>query len=47
MVEAGFYKFMEASRPEVGNSISREKDINPATEEALKGAINEFKQSFR
>ena len=44
--EAGFYKFMEAGHPEVGNSIAREKDINPATSEALKGAINEFKVSF-
>ena len=33
--EAGLYKFMEAGHPEVGNSIAREKDINPATAEAL------------
>jgi F-type H+/Na+-transporting ATPase subunit alpha len=45
--EAGLYKFMEASHPEVSNSIAREKDINPATTEALKGAIQEFKQSFK
>ena len=45
--EAGLYKFMEASHPEVGNSIAREKDLNPATTEALKGAIQEFKQSFK
>ena len=45
--EAGLYKFMEAGHPEVGNSIAREKDINPATAEALKGAIQEFKQSFK
>ena len=45
--EAGLYKFMEASHPEVGNSIAREKDLNPATTEALKAAIQEFKQSFK
>ena len=45
--EAGFYSFMEASHPEVGNSIAREKDLNPATSEALKGAINEFKSTFK
>ena len=45
--ELGFFKFIETSHPEVANSIAREKDINPATEEALKGAINEFKQSFK
>ncbi|MDD5289047.1 MAG: F0F1 ATP synthase subunit alpha [Dehalococcoidales bacterium] len=45
--EAGFHKFMEASHPEVGNAIAREKDISAATEEALKGAIKEFKQNFK
>ena len=45
--EAGLYKFMDAGHPEIGNSIAREKDINPATAEALKGAIQEFKQSFK
>ena len=45
--EAGLYTFMAASHPEVEKSIAREKDINPATAEALKGAIQEFKQSFK
>jgi F-type H+/Na+-transporting ATPase subunit alpha len=45
--EAGLYAFIEASHPEVGSSIAREKDINPATAEALKGAIREFKQGFK
>jgi hypothetical protein len=31
----------------VGNSIAREKDINDATAEALKGAIKEYKQGFK
>jgi hypothetical protein len=38
---------MDAGHPEVGNSIAREKDLNPATSEALKGAIQEFKQTFK
>jgi len=45
--EAGFFTFMGAGHPEIGNSIAREKDINQATAEALKGAINEFKRSFK
>jgi F-type H+-transporting ATPase subunit alpha len=45
--EYGFYKFMDAGHPEVGNSIAREKDLNEATSQALKGAIQEFKQSFK
>jgi F-type H+-transporting ATPase subunit alpha len=45
--EEGFYKYMQTSHPEVGNSIAREKDLNPATTDALKGAIQEFKQIFK
>jgi F-type H+-transporting ATPase subunit alpha len=45
--EAALYKFMDSNHPEIGNSIAREKDLNPATSEALKGAIQEFKQSFK
>ncbi|MBN1644140.1 MAG: F0F1 ATP synthase subunit alpha [Dehalococcoidales bacterium] len=45
--EAEFHKFMEAGHPEVGNAIAREKDISPATEESLKGAIKEFKNNFK
>ena len=45
--EAGLYTFMAASHLEVEKSIAREKDINPDTAEALKGAIQEFKHSFK
>jgi F-type H+-transporting ATPase subunit alpha len=45
--EAGLYKFMDAGHPEIGNSIAREKDINDATSEALKGAVQEFKKGFK
>ena len=43
--EAGFHRFMEASHPEVGSAIAREKEISAGTEELLKAAIQEFKQS--
>ena len=45
--EAGLYKFMDAGHPEIGNSIAREKDINDAISEALKGAVQEFKKGFK
>ncbi|MFC1925049.1 F0F1 ATP synthase subunit alpha [Chloroflexota bacterium] len=43
--EAGLSKFMESNHPEIGKSINDTTDITPETEEALKKAINEFKQS--
>jgi F-type H+-transporting ATPase subunit alpha len=45
--EAGLYKFMDAGHPEIVNSIAREKDLSTATSEALKGAVQEFKQGFK
>ena len=45
--EAGLYKFMDAGHPEVVNAIAREKDLSMATSEALKGAVQEFKQRFK
>jgi F-type H+-transporting ATPase subunit alpha len=45
--EAGLYKFMDAGHPEVVNAIAREKDLSTATSEALKGAVQEFKQGFK
>jgi len=42
--EANFHRFMEANHPEVGETITREKDISAETEERLKAAIGEFKQ---
>ena len=38
-------KFMETSHPEIGKSIASSKDLTPETEEALKKAFVEFKQS--
>ena len=42
--EANFHRFMEANHPEIGKTITREKEISAETEEALKAAILEFKQ---
>ena len=44
--ETDFHKFMEANHPETGESIAKEKEITPETEEKLKSAITEFKQGF-
>ncbi len=44
--ETNFYKFMKANFTDVGKSISKDKEIKAETEEALKKAIEEFKQGF-
>ena len=44
--ETNFHRFMEANHPETGKSIAQEKEISAETEEALKAAIEEFKQGF-
>ncbi len=43
--EAGLKTFMESSHPEIGSAIARSKELADDTEEALKAAIQEFKQS--
>jgi F-type H+-transporting ATPase subunit alpha len=43
--ETSLHTFMEASHPKIGQAIATEKKISPETEEALKKAIEEFKQS--
>jgi len=43
--EQAFHYFMETNHPEVGKRITADKIIKPETEEALKKAIAEFKQS--
>jgi F-type H+-transporting ATPase subunit alpha len=40
-----FQQFMEASHPEIGEAITTDKRVTPETEQALKAAIGEFKQS--
>jgi len=44
--ETNFRRFMEANHPEIGESITREKELATETEEALKKAILEFKQGY-
>jgi F-type H+-transporting ATPase subunit alpha len=44
--ENDFYKFIEASYKEVGDSIAKTKDLPAESEEKLKKAITEFKQGF-
>jgi F-type H+-transporting ATPase subunit alpha len=43
--EADFHRYMEANHPEVGKSIASEKALTADTEEVLKKAVSEFKQS--
>ena len=44
--EVAFLRFMESNRPQIGQDIEDKKEIKPETEEALKAAITEFKQSM-
>ena len=44
--EADFHRFMDANHSEIIGAINKEKDISTETEEALKTAIMEFKQSM-
>jgi F-type H+/Na+-transporting ATPase subunit alpha len=43
--ETTFHKFMATSHSEIGKDIAATKDLTAETEEALKKAIGEFKQS--
>jgi F-type H+-transporting ATPase subunit alpha len=43
--ETKFHNFMEATHPEIGSAIARDKKISAELEELLKVAIGEFKQS--
>jgi len=43
--ESTFHRFMETNHPEIGKEIASTKDLTPETEERLKVAIVEFKQS--
>ena len=44
--EADFYRFMETNHAEIGEPIAKTKELSDETEEALKKAIEEFKQGF-
>ena len=43
--EALFHKFMETNHPEIGKDIIATKELSEATEEKLKVALEEFKQT--
>jgi F-type H+-transporting ATPase subunit alpha len=43
--EAAFHKFMTSNHPEIGGGIDEKLEIVPETEEALKAALGEFKES--
>jgi F-type H+-transporting ATPase subunit alpha len=43
--EQAFYRFLDASHPEIGKRLATEKAITPETEQQLRAAIDEFKQS--
>jgi len=44
--ETDFHRSMEANHPEIGETIAKEKELIPETEEKLKAAIEEFKQGY-
>lgn len=43
--EIAFQRYMEASHPDIGRKIAESKDIDSATEAALKSAIEDFKRA--
>ena len=43
--EQSFHHFIETNHPKIGQRIATEKELKPETEETLKSAISEFKQS--
>ncbi|MBL7209260.1 MAG: F0F1 ATP synthase subunit alpha [Dehalococcoidia bacterium] len=43
--EQSFYRFMETNHPEIGQSITTDREIKPETESALQKALGEFKQT--
>ena len=45
--EVQFHPFMETRHPEVGKAIMESKELGQDTEEALKKAVQEFKETFQ
>ncbi len=44
--ERSFFDYLDSAYPQVGRGIVESRDLSPETEEALKGAITEFKTTF-
>ncbi len=45
-VEESFYRFLDTNHPDIGKSIASEKALSDATEEMLKKAVSDFKQTL-
>lgn len=45
--EENFHKFINTAHNEIKNAIEKDREIKPDTEEKLKKAISEFKQTFK
>ncbi|HLY66634.1 MAG TPA: F0F1 ATP synthase subunit alpha, partial [Chloroflexota bacterium] len=43
--EQAFYRYMEASHPEVGKKIATEKALSPEVEQQLRAAVDDFKKT--
>ncbi|GBD14810.1 ATP synthase subunit alpha [bacterium HR25] len=43
--EVAFHRFLESNHPEIVQAIEESKDLTPETEEALRAAIREFKET--
>jgi F-type H+-transporting ATPase subunit alpha len=43
--EEGFHRFMEMTHPDLSKRIAEQKELSDDTEEALKGAVTEYKKS--
>jgi F-type H+-transporting ATPase subunit alpha len=44
--EAAVHTYLDASHPEIGQSIMRSKDLSPETTEALRLALTDFNQTW-
>jgi len=44
--ERRFFDYLDSTYPQIGEDVARTRDLTPDTEEALKKAIEEFKETF-
>ncbi len=44
--EDEFYRFMDGTYPDIGQSVAKDKDLSDDAEEKLKKAVKEFEQGF-
>jgi F-type H+-transporting ATPase subunit alpha len=43
--ETNFHRYMESNHPDVGRDIEEQKQITPETEDKLKAAVVQFKET--